>query len=141
MTAFRLAALAAAALTFATAAFADAVPVGSEPVALTLNDLASEKAVGGWTLKIENPGGMSMTHGMILKPDFTYENSLIGTGPGGAPISAIGNGFWAARIAADGSVEITTTRDPKDPEPGSVYRLMSNGQMADAEGRLWTRGP
>lgn len=85
---------------------ADVVPPPEMTVAppMTLNELVFAQYGGGWVDVTTNPDGTGIGASLILKKDFTYENSASGTGPGGAAISAIGQGFWFARLTADGTL-------------------------------------
>lgn len=121
-------------------AFADVVPPPetSASKSLTLNDLVFAQYGGGWVSVKTNPNGATLNSSLILKDDLTYENGASSSGPGPG-LTAIGQGFWFARIAADGAVEIVLTRDKSDPNPTWVVRPVSDGTLIDGDG-AWTRG-
>jgi len=133
----------ASALLFAGAALADVVPPPEMSAAkpVTLNELVFAQYGGGWVSVTENPNGASMSASLILKADMTYENGASGKGPGpnGAVLSAIGQGFWFARVAADGTLEIALTREKTDANPTWVVRPASDGTLIDGD-KVWTRG-
>lgn len=121
------------------------VPAPPEPVAaeaVSLNALVFAQYGGGWVSVTENPNGAMMSASLILNQDLTYENLVSGSGPGpdGPVLSASGQGFWFARVAADGTVEIALTRDQADKNPSWIIRPLGDGTMADANGSAWTRG-
>lgn len=132
----------AAALVLTGIASADVIPPPPPAAArLTLNDLVFAQYGGGWVSVTENPNGASMSASLILKSDLTYENGASGKGPGpnGAVLSAIGQGYWFARLAADGTVEIALTRDQTDRDPAWVVRPAGDGTLIDGD-KVWTRG-
>lgn len=132
-----------AALAFSGVAMADLVPPPAAETAspVTLNDLVFAQYGGGWVNVTEGQDGASMSMSLFLKDDLTYENGASGKGPGpdGPVLSAIGQGYWLARLAADGIVEIVLTRDLSDPNPTWVVRPASDGTLIDAD-KVWTRG-
>lgn len=132
---------AALAATAATAAHATPPPPPPAPVPISLNELAFAQYGGGWVHEITRPDGSSMSSSLFLHGDQTYENGLSGKGPGpdGSPISAIGQGYWFARIGQDGSVEIALTRDEAETDPTWIVRPLTNGTLSDGD-KVWTRG-
>ncbi len=109
------------------------------PKSLTLNDLVFAQFGGGWVSETSTPDGAHMSASLILKEDLTYENGATGKAPNGAALSAIGQGFWSARVSEHGAVEIVLTRDKSDPDPAWVVRPASDGTLIDGD-RKWTRG-
>jgi hypothetical protein len=134
----------AAALMLSGVAAADVVPPPVPVEAgkpMSLNALVFAQYGGGWVSVTTSPNGATLSASLILKEDLTYENGASGSGPGasGPSLSAIGQGFWFARVAADGTVEIALTRDQTDPNPTWIVKPLSDGTMSDGSG-VWTRG-
>ena len=129
------------ALGMASAAFATPPPPPPAPVPMTLNEIVFAQVGGGWVSETVSPDGAKMSAMLFLKGDMTYENSASGTGPGpnGPVLSAIGQGYWFARIGSDGVVEIGLTRDQSDTNPTWIVRPLTNGTLGDGD-KVWTRG-
>lgn len=132
---------AALVLTGLCVAYVPPPPAPGSGHALTLNEMVFVQFGGGWVSSVTTPEGATMNSSLILKEDQTYENGASGSGPGpnGPVLSAIGQGYWFARVAADGTIEIALTRDQADTNPSWVVRPASDGTLIDGD-KLWTRG-
>ncbi len=111
------------------------------PVPVTLNEIVFAQYGGGWVSETTSPNGATLSAMLHLNADMTYENGASGSGPGpaGPVLSAIGQGFWFARLTADGTVEIALTRDKADINPAWVVRPLTNGTLTDGD-KVWLRG-
>lgn len=110
------------------------------PAAMSLSRLAA-KALGGngWLLIEHGEKGRKTTQSLILKPDLTFENFISAEGADVPPISAYGGGVWAARMGADGAIEIALGRNAEDTNPDWVVRVLADGNLQDGA-KIWARG-
>lgn len=122
-------------------AFAASAKPPPPPVPVKLNEIVFMQYGGGWVSRTTSPNGATLSAMLNLKGDMTYENSASGSGPepSSPVLSAMGQGFWFARLAADGTVEIGLTRDKADTDPSWVVLPLSDGTIADGD-KVWMRG-